>query len=107
MQFSPSGELLTLPTYTSMTNSETLLWELNDQTVKAKLKRVAVAFSPDGQQLLVQTDAQRLQICDVAFLKVRHEFVLGADETGPGHYRFWYAPRIDAPPSPVPALRAP
>ena len=35
MQFSPSGEIVTLPTYTSTTNSETLLWNLGERKGKA------------------------------------------------------------------------
>ncbi len=46
----------------------------------------SLAFSPDGQTL-VSSEA--------------------ASESEPGQYRFWYAPRIDAPPLPLPALRAP
>ena len=46
----------------------------------------SLAFSPDGQTL-VSSEA--------------------LDVTGPGQYRFWYAPRVDAPPLPLPALRAP
>ena len=79
MQFSPNGNLVTLPMHASMTNSETLLWNLNERKAMAKLNGIAVGFSPDGQQLLVHTPARRLQVLNVESQKAGHEFALDSN----------------------------
>ena len=45
MEFSASGNLVALPTYTSVMNSETVLWSLNERKVKTKLNGLPVGFS--------------------------------------------------------------
>ena len=87
----------------------------------------AVAFSPDGKTLASGAQDRTIRLFNVetrrqvAVIQVSSEVLSlafspdgqtlvsceAADKTGPGQYRFWYAPRVDAPPLPLPALRAP
>jgi WD40 repeat protein len=128
LAFSPDGRLLAAGTYPPAVN----LVDVAAGTVVARLKGhetmvTAVEFSPDGKTLASGAQDRTIRLYNVATRRQVAVFQLssavytlafspdgqtlvsgeGADETGLGHYRFWYAPRVDAPPLPLPALRPP
>jgi serine/threonine protein kinase/WD40 repeat protein len=74
VQFAPEGNLVSLVT----TDWETALWDMKERRVKANVKGHGFAFSPDGRQLVVRTDARSLQVWDVEHLNIRHEFELAS-----------------------------
>jgi WD40 repeat protein len=127
LAFSPDGFLLAAGTYSGVN-----LVDIATARVAANLKGhqtmvTAVAFSPDGKTLAsgakdrtirLYNVATRRQVAVLSVSSVVFSLAFSPDgqtlvsseapdETGPGHYRFWYAPRVDAPPLPLPALHAP
>ena len=128
LAFSPDGRLLAAGTFPPGIN----LVSVTTGTLLGKLRGhqtlvTAVAFTPDGKTLASGAQDRTIRLYNVetrrqvAVLQVSSEVLSlafspdgqtlvsseAADKTGPGHYRFWQAPRTDAPPLPLPALRAP
>ena len=128
LAFSPLGRLLAAGTISPGVN----LVDIAAGTVIAKLRGhqttvTAVAFSPDGKTIVSGAQDRTIRLYNVETRREVAVFQVSSvvtslgffpdgqtlvsseapDVTGPGQYRFWYAPRVDAPPLPLPALRAP
>ncbi len=126
--FSPDNRWLAAGAYPPGVNQV----DVEQGTLVAKLKGhqtlvTAVAFSPDGKTIASGAQDRTIRLYNVATRRQVAVFqafnvVLSlafspdgqtllsgevADKTGPGQYRFWHAPRVEAPSLPLPALPPP